>query len=334
MLAFTMILINAAAPAAWEAPPTPTPVAPDTVEIREWEVPWAQTRPRDPTVDSQGRVWFVGQRGNYVGVLAPQSGEFRRFELPEKALPHNIVVGPNGDLWYAGNGDAHIGRMDPNTGRVRRYEMSDPAARDPHTLAFSGNGDLWFTAQGGNFIGRLNPESGEVRLLKPSIERARPYGIVVDESNRPWVALFGTNRIATVDPQSMQLREYLLPWEDARPRRIARTSDGAIWYVDYARGALGRLDPATGEAKEWPTPGGAESQPYAMAVDDQDRLWFVESGPEPNRMVGFDPRTREFFSVTPIPSGGGTVRHMVFHAPTSSLWFGTDTNTIGRARVP
>jgi virginiamycin B lyase len=72
-----------------------------------------------------------------------------------------------------------------------------------------------------------------------------------------------------------------------------------------------------------------------MAVDDRDRLWFVETGKQPNRLVGFDPKTSAFFGGTDIaPSGGLTVRHMVFHAPTRTLWFGTDANTIARASVP
>ena len=71
-----------------------------------------------------------------------------------------------------------------------------------------------------------------------------------------------------------------------------------------------------------------------MAIDDRDRIWLVETGPSPNRLIGFQPRTETFFGTTPIPSGGGTVRHMIFHAPTRTLWFGTDTNTLARARVP
>jgi virginiamycin B lyase len=71
-----------------------------------------------------------------------------------------------------------------------------------------------------------------------------------------------------------------------------------------------------------------------MAADDRGRFWLVETGPQPNRLVGFDPKSATFFSVTPIPSGGGTVRHMVFDAPSRTLWFGTDAGTIGRARVP
>ena len=57
-------------------------------------------------------------------------------------------------------------------------------------------------------------------------------------------------------------------------------------------------------------------------------------GPCRTRFVGFDPETEEFFASTAIASGGGTVRHMYYHAPAREIWFGTDTNNIGRARVP
>jgi len=305
------------------------------LEVTEWTVPWPDSRPRDPSVDAQGRVWFVGQVGNYLAHLDPKTGRFERFELPAKALPHNLVVDAGGDVWYAGNGDAHIGRFDPRTGKVRRYPMPDSAARDPHTLVLAANGDLWFTVQGGNFVGHLARESGQVRLVRVPTARARPYGIVLDAKGRPWVNEFGTNKIATIDPATYRLREYELPAEGARGRRIGITRDGMVWFVDYARGFLGRLDPASGVVKEWAAPSADRSRPYAMAVDDRDRLWFVETGVQPNQLVGFDPKSGEFFSVTPIqPSGARTVRHMVFHQPTRTLWFGTDANTIARARLP
>jgi len=73
---------------------------------------------------------------------------------------------------------------------------------------------------------------------------------------------------------------------------------------------------------------------YGMAVDHRDRIWFVETGPATNRFVGFDPATQDFISVTPIPSRAGAVRHMYFHPPERAVWFGTDTNNIGRVIVP
>ena len=306
--------------------------AEDAAEITEWTVPWENTRPRDAYVDGQGRVWFVGQRGDYVAYLEPTTGEFKRYDLEPGTGPHNLIVDDD-FVWYAGNRAAHIGRLDPATGAIEKYMMPDPAARDPHTLVFDHNGDIWFTVQGGNFVGKLGTRTGSVELMAVPTEDARPYGIVVDADNRAWFCELGTNKLATIDPETFELQEFELPRADSRPRRLQVTSDGKVWYVDYAGGYLGQLDPQTGEAKEWMIPGGADARPYGMAIDDKDRPWFVETGPDPARLVGFDSATEEFLETTEIASGGG-VRHMYFHAPTREIWFGTDSNTIGRARVP
>lgn len=309
------------------------PVLAQNAQITEWTVPWPDSRPRDPYVESASRIWFVGQRDNYIATFAPATGKFDRIELPEGTGPHNLIVGSDGTVWYAGNRQGYIGRYTPATGEIRKIMMPDPAARDPHTLVFDGAGNIWFTLQGANMVGRMDLTNEKIDLITIPEARSRPYGIIVDPLGQPWIALFGTNRIATVDPGTMELSEFRLPRKDARPRRLVRTSDGLIWYVDYAEGYLGRLDPDTGAVTEWHAPSGYGAGPYALIVDDRDRLWFVETGPGPNRLVGFDPATEEFFNITDIPSGGGTVRHMVYHEATQSIWFGTDANTIGRAII-
>jgi virginiamycin B lyase len=324
------------APVILSATPPVDGLAQQTVEIREWTVPWADSRPRDPYVDSKGRVWFVGQTADYVAMLDPETGQFTKYDLDKGAGPHNLIVDNNGIVWYAGNRAAHIGRLDPTTKAIRKIAMPDPAARDPHTLVFDSKGDIWFTVQGGGYVGKLAVANGSVQLVRIPGSGTRPYGIVVDPQGRPWFNELGTNKIGTVDPATMTLREYDLPNPDARSRRIARASDGALWYVDYARGYLGRLDPASGRVEDWAAPSGADSRPYAMAIDERDRIWYVETGVVPNQLVGFDTKTKKVVSVTPIPSNGATrntVRHMVYHPPTKSIWFGTDAGTIGRARL-
>ncbi len=303
------------------------------VEIQEWKVPWEDTRPRDPYVAPDGDVWFVGQGGNYISEFDPDTEEFRKIDLPDGAGPHNCIVDEEGYIWYAGNAAAHIGRVNPKTGEITQYEMPHERARDPHTLVFDQNGDIWFTVQGGNFVGKLTVSTGEVELIDVPTSRARPYGILIDGDNRPWIALFGSYKLATVDPETMKLTEIPLPREEAHPRRIALTSDGSIWYVDYAGGYLGRYRPDQEDFKEWKLPEGKSSRPYGMASDHKDRLWMVETGVSPNLFVGFDPEKEKFISSTAIESGGGTVRHMVFHRSTNSIWFGTDTNYLGQARL-
>lgn len=305
------------------------------VQITEWTVPWEKTRPRDPYVDASGRVWFVGQAGNYIAYLEPGPGTFKRYEIEAGTHPHNLIVDSRGMVWYAGNRNAHIGRLDPATGQITKYPFPDPAARDPHTLVFDKNGDIWFTMQQSNFVGKLTTSNGQVRLIKVPTENARPYGIAVDSKGRVWFNEFGTNKTAMIDPATFAVKEYVSPDARSRGRRLVVTSDDMVWYVDYTRGFLSRLDPATGAVTETALPSGGSSLPYAMTVDDKDRLWTVETGVQPNRLVGYDPKSKEFFSVTPIAqSGAGTVRHMVFHKPTNEIWFGTDANTIGRAKLP
>ena len=303
------------------------------VDIREWPVPWDNTRPRDPYIDSNGHVWFCGQAGAYIAYLEPETGNFKKYDLEEGSAPHNLIVDKKGYVWFAGNVKGYIGRLSPATGEIKKYVMPDPAVKDPHTLVFDSRGDIWFTSQFSNAVGKLSVSNGEVIIIRIRTQGARPYGIAVDSRDRPWIALFGTSKLATIDPVTLKLQEIDLPDKKMRPRRLVITSNDKIWFVDYATGYLGQYDPDTGKFHMRKTPGGERAMPYAMTVDDRDRLWFVETGLDPNRLISFDPWTKDFTSVTGIPSGGGTVRNMYFHPVSREIWFGSDTNFIGRART-
>ena len=306
---------------------------PVEVEITEWPVPWKDSRPRDPDVAPNGVIWMVGQGGDYAARFDPETTEFTRKVLPPGTGPHNLIIDTNGSLWIAGNRQAFIGKMNSSTGELVRYTMPDDSARDPHTLVFAGKDEIWFTMQWSNYVGRLNKRSGDIDLVPMQTEQARPYGIKMDSKGHPWVALLGTNGLATIDPQTLVLKVVYTPRADSRLRRLAITSDDVIWYTDYTQGYIGRYNPESGEFTEWKTPS-EQSGPYAMAADKLGRIWFVETWPETNQLVGFDPLFGTFFSVTAIPSGAGSVRHMVYDQARNSLWFGTDTNNLAQAVLP
>ena len=305
------------------------------IEIREWTVPYPDSRPRDPDVESVESVWFVGQRDDYISNFNPITEEFIRIDLKEGTGPHNLIVDEEGVIWIAGNRTATILRYIPESEVITEIDMPDDGARDPHTLVFDQTGRfIWFTVQGGNFVGRLTKADLSIDLIEVPTPRARPYGLKQSPvTGHIWVALFGTNKLAEIDPTTLALSEHELPDEDARPRRVGITSEGEIYYTDYARGTLGHFDPEARVAEEWTLPSGESSRPYGMAVDGKDRFWVVETGPAPNTFVGFDSEDETVFSITHIPSAAGAIRHMDYHAPTGTIWFGTDANTIGRAKV-
>jgi virginiamycin B lyase len=295
----------------------------DEPVVEEWEVEWGG-RSRDPYVGPDGRVWFVGQAGNYVACFDPETEEFRRFEIEDGTNPHTVIVDEQGYPWYAGNRNGRIGRIDPDTGEVRIFMTGE--ARDPHTMAFDGAGHIWFTSQLSNRVGRLHMVTGDYVLVVPHENPSRPYGIVIDHAGHPWVSLFNTNTVVRIDAETLALTHFEKATPASRSRRLEVTSDGSVWYVDEPRGYLGRIDRDTGGVREYPMPGGSESRPYAITKDADERLWISQTGPD-KKLVGFDPRTEQFVSVNAVSE---TIRHMDFHGPTRALWFGTDANRIGR----
>ena len=296
----------------------------------------ADSRPRDPFVDAQGRVWFVGQQGNYVAYLDPRAKQFRRYDIDAGTNPHNLVV-ERGMVWFTGNRNGRLVRLDPATGRLTTFAIPDSSVRDPHTLTFDPrSGIAWFTAQNAGAVGRFDPATGRFRLWKTGAG-SRPYGIVLDSHGHPWFDLFGTNRLGTIDPATMTLTQHELPAKDAHPRRIAITSTDQLYWGDYTRGYLGHLDPRTGRMDEVPLPAGRAALPYGMATDDRDVIWVAQNGQasSPATVVPFDPRTRRFG--TPIPVGApgpNTIRHITFDRASRRLWFGTDQGDLGSIPVP
>ena len=133
------------------------------VDIKEWPVPWGNTRPRDPYVAPDGNVWFVGQTGDYLAYLTPATGAFKRFELDKGAGPHNQIVDKSGIVWYAGNAAAHIGKLDPRTGTITKYPMPDPSVRDPHTLELTDEVPLPGDRFAVSFRARSSPRRGCAR---------------------------------------------------------------------------------------------------------------------------------------------------------------------------
>jgi virginiamycin B lyase len=315
-LALVPALFLATAASA-ETPARASPV------VQEWKVEWGG-RPRDPYVGPDGKVWFVGQAGNYVAHFDPKTEAFRRFEIEDDTNPHTVIVDPDGYAWYAGNRNGRIGRIDPKTGKAKIYMTGE--ARDPHTMVFDGAGHIWFTSQQSNRIGRLDMKTGKHELATAHDSPARPYGIVMDGQGRPWVSLLGTNSVVRVDPKSLALTPLREATAESRSRRIEVTADGAVWYGDEPRGFLGRIDPKTGKVKEYAMPGGAGSKPYALTKDGNGRLWISQTGPD-KKLVAFDPKSERFVAVHDVSE---TVRHMMFDPKTGAMWFGTDASQIGR----
>lgn len=282
------------------------------VQIQEYEVPTPKSRPHDPALAPDGSLWYTGQGANKLGRLDVKTGEFKEYALKTpNSGPHGLVADRDGNIWFTAISGGYVGKLNPKTSEIAEYRPDDGSKIDPHTPAFDHDGILWFTNEETNYIGRFDPKTGQMTLAKVPTPHAVPYGIVITQNNTPFFCEFGANKLASIDPLTMKIYEYTLPAAGARPRRIALAPDGTIYYTDFARGYLGHFDPSSGTLiKEWTSPGGADSEPYGIAITDDGEVWYSESGAKPNPIVRFDPKSEDF-AVKLIPSGGGVVRNMV-----------------------
>src|SRR5258708_17961533 len=73
--------------------PSPPATKPDTKTFTADWLP--RTRPRDAFADQKGRLWFVGQVGNYVPRLDPATRVIQKFEIDPGTHPPNLDVDPH-----------------------------------------------------------------------------------------------------------------------------------------------------------------------------------------------------------------------------------------------
>lgn len=309
---------------------TPAAVRLD-LEFEEWVTPTLGQRSRDPVEAPDGSIWWVGQMGNILGRINPDTGEMTEWPLPERALPHSVNVDDDGVVWYMGNGNGTIGKLDLATNEITEFPMPDENARDPHTAEFDDNGILWFTMQRSNRVGRLDPETGEVRIAEMPSESSRPYGIKVAEDGSLWIACNGGPCIVNMDPETMEMTEVKISENRTTVRRLDIAEDGTIWYVNSGEGKLGQYDPRTGVNRQWDSPSGSGAHPYAIAIVD-GKVWYNESGVRPDMLVRFDPETETMASWA-VPSNGvyaGIIRHMRPDREGNLLIHQSSTNRIMR----
>jgi virginiamycin B lyase len=87
-------------------PPTynkrPAKLVPGPMKItfKEWVAPTRGQRTRDPIEAPDGTIWWVGQFGNLMGHLNPQTGEMKEYQLPPNSFPHTVELDHNGTPWF------------------------------------------------------------------------------------------------------------------------------------------------------------------------------------------------------------------------------------------
>ena len=113
--------------------------------------------------------------------------------------------------------------------------------------------------------------------------------------------------------------EFSVP-SGSGPHDIAVDSQGIAWVSESNTGMLGRFDPSSLTYTRIAAPAGKtpKAELHSIAVDPQDRIWFVDDGPNA-RILQYDPKSKEFnnyaipyYPFLVPPSGGARIATLRF----------------------
>ena len=291
------------------------------VTVREWEVPTPASKPYTTVLGPGGLIWFTEEGANKIGSVDPATGEIKEYSLAgeKNAAPHGLVLDHEGNVWYAASVGGFIGKLEPKTEKVVTYPMPDANVKDPENVTFDATGILWFTLPVANMIGKLDPTSGAVALKPVPTANARPNSIMVSKQNHPVFTESGTTKLGFVTPDRFAINEWPLP-PGARSRRLAFASDqNTLYFTDSVNGTLGKMDLSIGAMITMASPGGPDSSPYGLAMTSDGKVWYTETGNQPNDLVRFDPAMSTFAHTT-LPCASGNV-HDLTATPEGRLFF-------------
>lgn len=312
LVPLALALVPGLAGCSTRPPPLPSPNS-----IVLFEIPWAGAFPSDAVVDHRGRLWFTDRLTHALGVLDPETGEFRRLATPTpKSAPYDIVRGPDGTLWFAESNGGRLGRVDPESESITEVRV-EGLRHGPLLLAW-GHGGIWFTARRDSAWGHHDPATGRTLVGRGVTE---PYGIAVVDGEA-WVAgMRGT--IHHVGREAGQPLDSIPVRGDAR--RMTDGPEGRLWLTQHGRGRVVSLDPRTGSVEvveALPQP----ARPYGIATDAWGRVWYAERGNR--RVVVLNPATgaRTYIAVP----GTGTIRDIVVDSERRRAWLPiSDAGVIG-----
>lgn len=178
---------------------------------------------------------------------------------------------------------------------IAEYDM--PLARDlAHDVAVDSTGRVVITGMFSHAMYTLDPASGRLSEVALPVPNGGPRAVEIDGEGNWWVLLGAGRQIARYQPRTNEWRSWPI---DMYPHSIGIGS-GGIWFNGHFTRdpeLIAVLDPISGQITKHELPPHASLRsaggpvPYELRIAPDGRVWMSEL--QGNRIIGYDPRTRQ-----------------------------------------
>lgn len=159
-------------------------------KIVQYPLPKGSTQPWGMTVDKSGRVWFVEEQSNQIGMFNPMSASFAEYNVTTpKALLEEIATSADGRVWFTELDGNKLGELNPSTGSMQEYNTPrgiDNLPCGPIGVTAAPNGNIWITCEFSNQLDEFFPSNSSFISFNLPVFYSAPLDIVFDGAGNFW----------------------------------------------------------------------------------------------------------------------------------------------------
>ncbi len=310
---------------------SPIVLAPDSLET--FDLPNGSAGPWGITSDRFGRIWFVEESSNQIGMFDSSRENFTEYNIPTKnSLPEMIAVDNSGNVWFSELNPSQLGELKAGTSAIVEYKIpknSENLACGPIGVTPDPSGNIWITCEFSNQIDEFIPQREAFLSFDLPVFFSAPLDIVLDHSGNFWFTAADSGMIGYVKVSDLKngtsngINEFApinqtyaetitnpdSPSETvttslSTPSEIALSPDGStLWITEHTASSFDKYEISSKTlVKYWTTQTGSsqypDSLPNGIAIDKNGIVWIAEH--YGNRVAEFDPETEEMIEY-PIP---------------------------------
>ncbi|MDE1852953.1 MAG: hypothetical protein KGI38_04290 [Thaumarchaeota archaeon] len=263
----------------------------DSYVMIQHRIPENNSNPWAVTTDSEGKVWFVEQGKNQLGMYDPASGTFTQYRIPTpRSSPAAVAVDSEGDVWFSELTSNRLGELPKGGSEIVEYPVpplevvlvgtAQSVDCGPGAVLPDPSGSVWVACLFSNQVDEFFPGNGTFARFPLPVFESAPAGLLLDGHGGLWFtaadaqmlgeAVLSQLRNGTSDgimefaplngtypfkfnhPTSFLNTSTLVTSSLPTPSGIAMDPSGRLWITEHVDSSFDSYDPATSSlVKYW-----------------------------------------------------------------------------------
>jgi len=175
--------------------------------IIQYPLPSGSLQPWGISIDQSGRVWFVEEQSNQIGMFDPVTKSFSEYNVTTpNALLEEISIDGSGNPWFTELNGERLGELNIGSNTIREF----PIPNGPGNLPCGPIGvtaeksSIWITCEFSDQIDQFFPANSSFSSYNLPVFYSAPLDIAFDSTGNFWFTAADSNMIGYVTTSELR----------------------------------------------------------------------------------------------------------------------------------